>query len=636
MSAICGIVRFDSRPASEADLASTMAAMAHYAVDGSGVWCEGSVALGHQMLWVTPESQTEVLPFHDALAGLTITADARIDNRDELFSALRVPPHQGTSMPDSLLILLAYQKWGERTPERLLGDFAFAIWDARRQMLFCARDIFGVVPFHYRATLQNFCFATDIRGMLAFEGVEPVLDVTTLAGYLNRDHTVHLARSFYRQIAKLQPAHALSIDRGGLRLWEYWHAEDAQAVRMSSDAAYAEALRELLGRAVGCRIRSAYPVAAHLSGGLDSSAVAVLAARALRATGRDLAAGFSWSPPTDDWNSLVHGDKDERLRVEAIGLQEGITVQYTNVTPSDVIAQLERDFTTRPSETARQDLIVNRLAAELGIRVLLSGWGGDEFASFNGRGFYADMFLHGRWGALWREARTSNQGILRTIAAQAIAPLVPQVLLRPIHYEPNNRRWLSPRNVYSFLAPELAEALSAAGLGKPPERTRPTSCKVVQLAQLRYGHISWRTECRGLQGAEHAIIYRFPLLDRRVVEYALGMPPRMFLRDGHRRYLFRLSLDGILPDPVRWFGSKADPAITAQRELRRPVMLELLLERLQILRRSQSQPRFVYIDRLMDVLSDMIEGDAGAHELAESRALTALWLAHLNPDARLG
>ena len=132
-----------------------MDAMAHYAVDGSGVWSEGSAALGHQMMWVTPESQGERLPLHDSVAGLTITADARIDNRDELFAALRVTPREGVSMPDSRLILLAYEKWGDRMPEHLLGEFAFAIWNARRHRLFCARDIFGVMPLHYRATQDS-------------------------------------------------------------------------------------------------------------------------------------------------------------------------------------------------------------------------------------------------------------------------------------------------------------------------------------------------------------------------------------------------------------------------------------------------------------------------------------------------
>ncbi len=203
-------------------------------------------------------------------------------------------------MPDSRLILLAYQKWGEATPEHLLGDFAFAIWDARLRRLFCARDIFGVMPFHYHATQTGFCFATDVRGMLAFEGIEPVLDIATLAGYMSQNPTVHLARSFYAQVAKLPPAHALSVGQDGLKQWQYWHPEHARAVRLPSDAAYADALRELLTKAVECRVRSSYPVGAHISGGLDSSSVAVLAARALRAQSKDIAAGFSWSPPVED------------------------------------------------------------------------------------------------------------------------------------------------------------------------------------------------------------------------------------------------------------------------------------------------------------------------------------------------
>ncbi len=191
---------------------------------------------------------------------------------------------------------------------------------------------------------------------------------------------------------------------------------------------------------------------------------------------------------------------------------------------------------------------------------------------------------------------------LRVIAAQVVAPLIPPALLRAIRREPIQRPWHSPRNLYKFLSPELAEALRAAGLGDPPARACSTSVRGVQLGLLRNGHLSWRVECRAFQGAEHGIVYQFPLLDRRVVEYALGLPARMFIRDGHRRYLFRLSLDGILPDAVRSLGSKADPAIIAQREIARPVMLELLLKRLQERRTTQAPPTFVDVDSIVQVL----------------------------------
>ena len=246
-----------------------------------------------------------------------------------------------------------------------------------------------------------------MRGMLSFSGVEPVLDIPALVGYLSLRPAVHLTHSFYAQIAKLPPAHAMSVSRAGS------DSGSTGARRMRHPYGCARTWTTLRHCEIystkpsECRLRSAFPIAAHISGGLDSSSVAVLAARGLRAQGKDLAAGFSWSPPLSDESPLA--PNDERPRIAEISTREGIPVRFAPVTASDWVAVFDRDVSTRPAETARKELVVNRMASESGIRVLLSGWGGDEFASFNGRGFYREMFWRGRWGILSREARAETR-----------------------------------------------------------------------------------------------------------------------------------------------------------------------------------------------------------------------------------
>src|SRR5437762_10739731 len=115
--------------------------LAHRGSDALGVWCAGAIGLGHRLLVTTPESLSERLPALNTRAALAITADARIDNRCELMQALHISE---PAAADSSLILAAYERWAERCVEHLLGDFAFAIWDARTQSLLCARDHFGV------------------------------------------------------------------------------------------------------------------------------------------------------------------------------------------------------------------------------------------------------------------------------------------------------------------------------------------------------------------------------------------------------------------------------------------------------------------------------------------------------------
>jgi asparagine synthase (glutamine-hydrolysing) len=123
--------------------------VAYRGPDGVGMWSEGPVGLGHRMLHTTPESLHEKLPLVDRTEDLFLTADARIDNRDELIAALGLTGRAREEITDGELILGAYERWGERCPERLLGDFAFAIWDRRKQTLFCTRDHFGVKQLYY-------------------------------------------------------------------------------------------------------------------------------------------------------------------------------------------------------------------------------------------------------------------------------------------------------------------------------------------------------------------------------------------------------------------------------------------------------------------------------------------------------
>src|SRR5262245_26739983 len=121
-----------------------LAILAHRGPDGANHWRVGSIGLGHRMVWTTPESLHERLPLVFADGALAITADARIDNREELITALHLGGKPASEIVDSALILSAYERWGEHCPEYLLGDFAFAIWDAREQTLFCARDHAGI------------------------------------------------------------------------------------------------------------------------------------------------------------------------------------------------------------------------------------------------------------------------------------------------------------------------------------------------------------------------------------------------------------------------------------------------------------------------------------------------------------
>lgn len=142
MSAIAGAYFLDGRPVDRAELDRMVSILAHRGPDGCGAWREGPVGVGHCMLRTTPESLRETFPLIGSGGEFVLTADARIDNRSELIAALNLVDRASGEITDGDLILAAYERWGEHCPGKLLGDFAFAIWDGRTRSLFCVRDYF--------------------------------------------------------------------------------------------------------------------------------------------------------------------------------------------------------------------------------------------------------------------------------------------------------------------------------------------------------------------------------------------------------------------------------------------------------------------------------------------------------------
>lgn len=277
MSGIMGIYYLGDRPVDREDLGMMVETLAHRGPDGADIWIDNSVGFGHRMLWTTPESLLEKLPLANSTGDLIITSDARIDNRDELISKLQLNNCASEKITDSQLILAAYEKWGEQSPEHLLGDFAFAIWDKRQQSVFCARDHLGVKPFYYYYQAgKAFIFASEIKALLCLQQVPRQLNEVRIADYLTLTMEDRAITS-YQDILRLPPAHSMVVSQSGMEIKSYWELDPHREIKMDSNEAYAEKFREIFTEAVRCRLRSAFPIASQLSGGLDSSAVTCVA-----------------------------------------------------------------------------------------------------------------------------------------------------------------------------------------------------------------------------------------------------------------------------------------------------------------------------------------------------------------------
>lgn len=160
MSGITGIYHLDGRPVDPALLRRMTDIIGHRGPDGAGYWLDGPVGLGHRMLHPTPESLRETQPLLDETGNLCLTLDGRVDNREELRTALEDKGTKLRTDTDAELVLQAYECWGEECPKKIIGDFVFVIWDGRMRQLFCARDPLGVKPFYYYTDGRTFLYGS--------------------------------------------------------------------------------------------------------------------------------------------------------------------------------------------------------------------------------------------------------------------------------------------------------------------------------------------------------------------------------------------------------------------------------------------------------------------------------------------
>ena len=558
MSAIAGIYFLDGRFVTPADLERMSERLAHRGPDGQAFWHKGPVGLVHRMLWTTPESLHERLPLVDVAGDVVLTADARIDNRDELVKALRLTGRAADEVTDSELILSAYSEWGERCPERLLGDFAFVIWDAKKQRIFCARDPMGVKPFYYHHTASLFVFASEIKALHCLPQVPRFLNEVRIA-----DHLVGLfedrAITFYKDIFRLPAAHSMIVDREGEpRLCRYWVLDTSREVRLSSDDEYAGAFRDLFTEAVRCRARSAFPVGSTLSGGLDSSSVACTARAVLAAEGKQPLHTFSAIFPglPEKVLPLI----DERRYMGAVLDMGGFVPHYVHADRLSPLADINDVLWHMDEAFLAPNLYMHwalyRSAHEHGVRVFLDGLDGDTTVS-HGYGYLTELAATGRWPTLVREATA--------LAGKSHAPYTPRRViwefgLRPLVPESIVQAWRRlhgrvrpPWGMDAVIKPAFARRV---GLEERARALLHESSRLAHTERERHhqglttGLYQHALELADKASAAFSVAARYPFFDRRLMEFCLALPPDQKLHQGQTRAILHRAMNGTLPPEV--------------------------------------------------------------------------------------
>jgi asparagine synthase (glutamine-hydrolysing) len=306
MSGIAGVFNRDEAPVDRRLLADMLDVFApgQYSsgLNEGKVWVNGSVGLGHRQLVTTAEASQEMQPLSDSEGVYWITFDGRIDNRRELIRGFFGQDKPDGNCTDAELTLMAYQKWGTSAPQKIIGDFAFAIWDARNRALFCATDPLGVRPLFYCNDGKQFLFGSAIRQVLQYRKEIGPLNEDYVAEFLV-GRMIHVELTPFKDILRLYPGSALVVNCDGLRKVQYWNLEPQRQIRYQNRDDYIQHFRELFWEAVACSLRSSGPICADLSGGLDSSSIVSIAQEIYRQESRPLHSFFTLSiiydaPPT--------------------------------------------------------------------------------------------------------------------------------------------------------------------------------------------------------------------------------------------------------------------------------------------------------------------------------------------------
>jgi len=276
MSGIVGIINLKGDPVNQNLLHKMTEYMAFRGPDGQDIWVGDRVGFGHAMLRTTRESLREHQP--RSLDGqVWITADARVDARADLIQKLTSKGSGDLkAASDVELILHAYHLWGDDCLKHLIGDFSFAIWDGRRQCLFCARDHFGVKPFYYAQVGNSLVFSNTLNCVRIHPSVSEELDDLAIADFLMFGCNQNLTTTVFADIHRLPPAHFLTWSDGALHQDRHWTLPVDGTIRYKSSEEYADHFIDLLRTVVNDRIRTDQ-IAVFMSGGLDSTIMAVTA-----------------------------------------------------------------------------------------------------------------------------------------------------------------------------------------------------------------------------------------------------------------------------------------------------------------------------------------------------------------------
>jgi asparagine synthase (glutamine-hydrolysing) len=539
---MCGIAGFagwcPDRSESERLLDQMCGAIAHRGPDGEGHFSAPGVGLGMRRLSII-DVAGGMQPISNETGEVTLVFNGEIYNHRALRRELIQSGHQFATHSDTETIVHLYEEKGPRCVDDLRGMFGIAIWDARRQSLFLARDRVGIKPLYYWITDDGIAFCSELRSLIALDRFPRDIDRLAVARYLALGY-VPDPMSIFRGVRKLPPGHTLTWDaRNGARVERYWNPVRPESSALDETEAVRE-LERLLMEVVGSHLESEVPLGAFLSGGIDSSAVVACMARQMDRPVRTFSIGFE--------EAGFNEAPDAAIVAEALGTEhtEFIVRPDADRLIEDVARTFDEPFA---DSSALPTLLVSQLARQH-VTVSLSGDGGDEL--FGGYTRYSDMA---------RRMELRPAALRRAVGAFA---------RRMPHSSPGRNRLLDlSRQRHGRYTTTMAAALPlqdggfaranlAAEAGAFEDLLRPlfeeaairdfpTQMMLADIMSYLPGDILTKVDRTTMATSLEA---RVPLLDHKLVEYAVSLPSHLKMRDGTGKWLLRQAVAQLVPAHV--------------------------------------------------------------------------------------
>jgi asparagine synthase (glutamine-hydrolysing) len=562
MCGIAGLIDPTWASLDPAWIANMTSALVPRGPDGEGFWRAPGVALGHRRLAVIDLTDAAAQPLGNEDGSVQVVFNGEIYNFGNLRADLQTRGHVFRSQGDTEVLVHGYEEWGDEVVNRIDGMFAFALWDARNRRLLAARDRMGKKPLYFASIARMgapslFAFASELKALLCVPGFDRGVDHAALCRYLVHEY-VPPPHTIFRGARKLGAGQRLRLQiradgTGETCVDRYWDLPFAQQPRWVGDDEAASELRALLLAAVRRRLVADVPVGIFLSGGIDSSSVAALAAElAGPANVRTFSIGFaeaSFDESTHARRVARHlGTQHSEERLDARALIE--------VLPKVI------DFLDEPlADASIVPTYLLSAFARRHVTVALGGDGGDElFAGYQ-------TFLAEAWGRLYFDRTPAP---LRRVIASAARLLPVRTGYFSLDFKVNqflqggdvpgprrHQRWMAsflPEHLAALLAPELGHQVTSNPLAMVDQRASEGPARTAWDRLMDYyAHFylpdDVNTKVDRASGAV-GLEVRAPFLDTALVEFACRLPPHQRLRRRTPKFILKLAMRGLLPDDI--------------------------------------------------------------------------------------